>query len=1055
MRALFVLLMALTVIASSASAEVLDDFDSVTGWSAVAARGARVSVSPARVRRGSALRIDFDFTQGGGEVIIHKRIPVSLPENYAIVLKLRGTAPLSPLELRLVDASETNVWRFADPEYRVPGSWRTLRVKQRRFEFGWGPAGGGKPKDLGFMEFVIARGAGGRGTLWIDDLRLAPLPPDRPYTGPPLVTASSALPERPAERVLEEPPGVGWHGAAGRHPEWLLLDFREPREYGGLVIDWDAEDYATDYLVERSDDGKTWLGIYTVGHGNGQRDYLPLPETESRFLRLRLNGSPNGKGYGIRHLEVAPLGFSASANRLFERMAHDAARGLYPRYFLGEQPYWTVVGHPGSELAGAAREGLLSLDGQLEPDAGTYSIEPFLYTDGRLLSWADMTATPSLARGDLPIPSVRLAHGDLALTVTALADERATDPLLARYHLQNNGTRPVDASLFLVVRPFLVNPPWQSLHTAGGASSIHRLGFWKDTVWIDEHAAILPLTPPHQVGVTGFDGYPITADLARDRVPPAKSVADARGWASGALRYAYVLPPGASREVILALPAKRAGAGGWKSPRGADASRMWAKRYAATIRLWAGQLDRVKFQAPPTEEVLVKAARSTLAHILIHRDGPALRPGSRRYGRTWIRDGAITSSALLAFGHALEVREFLRWYAGFQGPDGAIPCCVDPWGPDSMIEHDSVGAFVFTAANYYRHTHDRGFLAALWPRVARSVDYLVELRGQRLGSAYTQGDSRRFFGLLPESASHEGYVAQPMHSYWDDFWALRGLDDAAWLAGRMGDPRRANRYAEIRDAMRGDVERSIILTQERFKIDYVPGCAELGDLDPTSTAIAPSLGMGASPSLMPSLRRTFDRHVAELQARIEGKSNWRAYSPYEFRNVSALVRLGERNAAFASLRSLFEGRRPPEWNQWPEVVWRNPGAANFIGDLPHTWVGAEFIQAFLSLFVYEISKDRLMLAAGLPRIWVETAGGTGVEGLRTPFGRLSFHLEAPNAGETRMRIEGGLQVPAEGIAVDPPLPQAAREIVVNGRPTALTGGLLVVRELPARIVFRH
>lgn len=1058
MRAVFVPVLALTLIAAPVAAiEVLDNFDAVTGWSTVPARGALVGVTRDRAPRGSALRIDFDFTQGGGEVIVHKRIPIALPENFAIRLKLRSTNPRYPLELRLVDAAGQNVWRYTDPEFSVPVTWREVRIKQRRFEFGWGPAGGGRPGELGYLEFVIGRGAGGRGTLLIDDLRLEPLPVDQPYSGMPQVTASSALPERQAERVIEAPPGPGWHSAARRKPEWLGLDFQSPRKYGGLIIDWDARDYASNYRVERSDDGKTWTLAYTVQHGNGQRDYLPLREAESRYLRLRLMGGPpgTGQGYGIRHLEVAPLDFSASANRLFERIARESPRGHYPRYLLGEQPYWTVAGSPGTELAGAAREALLSVDGQLEPEEGAFSVEPFLYAHGQLLSWAEATASPALARGDLPIPSVRQTQGDLVLTVTALADTRAAYPLLARYHLQNTGQQPVDASLFLVARPFLVNPPWQSLHTVGGVTRLRHLSFRQGTLWVDGHAAVIPMTPPAQAGVTGFDGYPITADLAGDAVPKAQAVEDALGWASGALRYAYHLPPGASREVILALPERTASAAANRSPRDDNPTQVWEQAYHETVRRWTRELDGVKFRVPPTGTDLVQAVRSTLAYILIHRDGPALRPGSRRYGRTWIRDGAITSAALLAFGHATEVREFLRWYVRYQGADGAVPCCVDPWGPDSMIEHDSVGAFLFTIANYYRYTGDRRFLETLWPQVVRSVDYLIALREQRLASAYTQGEARRFFGLLPESASHEGYVAKPMHSYWDDFWAVRGLDDAAWLANPMGDPARAQRYAEVRDALRGDIERSIALTQDHAKIDYVPGCAELGDLDPTSTAIAPSLGVGDSPALLPALRNTFARYVTELQARTAGKSNWQAYAPYEFRNVTALVRLGERDAAFSSLQALFEGRRPAAWNQWPEVVWRNATAANFIGDLPHTWVGAEYIQAFLALFAYEQSKDQLVLAAGLPRSWVEAPGGVGIEGLHTPFGPLSYGLEAPDPGETRMRIEAGLKAPSAGIVVDPPLPHPAREIAVNGKSIPSTDGPLVIRELPARIVFRH
>ena len=40
----------------------------------------------------------------------------------------------------------------------------------------------------------------------------------------------------------------------------------------------------------------------------------------------------------------------------------------------------------------------------------------------------------------------------------------------------------------------------------------------------------------------------------------------------------------------------------------------------------------------------------------------------------------------------------------------------------------------------------------------------------------------RFAGIIAPSISHEGYSAKPMHSYWDNFWALRGYKDAADIA---------------------------------------------------------------------------------------------------------------------------------------------------------------------------------------------------------------------------------------------------------------------------------
>src|SRR5690606_37617837 len=84
----------------------------------------------------------------------------------------------------------------------------------------------------------------------------------------------------------------------------------------------------------------------------------------------------------------------------------------------GQQLYWTIVGVDGDE-----KEALVSEDGALEPDVGSFSLEPFLYHDGRLLTWADARSIEqSLEEDALPIPSVRRDHGDLALTTTSWAD---------------------------------------------------------------------------------------------------------------------------------------------------------------------------------------------------------------------------------------------------------------------------------------------------------------------------------------------------------------------------------------------------------------------------------------------------------------------------------------------------------------------------------------------------------------------------------------------------------------------------------------------------------
>src|SRR5215470_10648194 len=159
------------------------------------------------------------------------------------------------------------------------------------------------------------------------------------------------------------------------------------------------------------------------------------------------------------------------------------------------------------------------------------------------------------------------------------------------------------------------------------------------------------------------------------------------------------------------------------------------------------------------------------------------------------------------------------------------------------------------------------------------------------------------------------YSTKPVHSYWDDFFTMKGLVDAAYLAGELGRPDRA-KYAESRDQFRADLLASLRATIAQAHISYLPGSADLADYDATSSTI------GLSPAgLLDSLpadivRGTWDRYVREVKARSD--STWNAYTPYEWRNVGALVRLGRRDDALAVFRLLFRGQRPAAWNQWPE-----------------------------------------------------------------------------------------------------------------------------------------
>jgi hypothetical protein len=567
---------------------------------------------------------------------------------------------------------------------------------------------------------------------------------------------------------------------------------------------------------------------------------------------------------------------------------------------------------------------------------------------------------------------------------------------------------------------------------------------------------VVPLAVPDGFGDSTFEQGSVTDFLLSDRLPVHDAVSDPLGFASGALRYNLYLEPRGRAEVSLAIPFHAAASA---VPRllGAEGPAFIAEQQERVRHAWEGLLSRVTIDLPPEGGALVRALRSTLAYTLVNRDGPALRPGSRNYARSWIRDGAMTSTALLEMGFPEQVREFLRWYAPYQGPDGKIPCCIDRRGADPVLEHDAAGEFVYAVMEYYRYTRDVGFLHEMWPRVVRAIDYLVELRERRMTDEYRTPDKRAFYGLLPESISHEGYSSHPVHSYWDDFFALRGFKDAAQMAVVVGDDARAARFEALRDSFRETLTVSIARTMTAHDIDYLPGSVELADFDPTSTAAAIVPGGELAHLPESAVRRTFDRYWADFEAWRQGGGERDGYSPYEFRNVGVFVRLGEKQRALDLLDHLLADQRPRGWNAWAEIAWRDPSAPRFIGDMPHTWVGSGLIGSVRMLFAYEREADRaLVVGAGLPAPWVMSERGVEVKRLPTHYGILNLTVRKETADAVRLRLSGDLTVPPGGIVVPSPLARPLRRARVNGEPVETVGAdAVVVRTFPAQVLLEY
>ncbi|HEY3217029.1 MAG TPA: discoidin domain-containing protein [Candidatus Eisenbacteria bacterium] len=1018
---------------------VVDDFEQASAWSAHPSEGVSLALGSDDGLHGRALRLDVRFTRGTGYAVARRAVSLDLPADYVFRFRVRGELPVNHLEFKLVDSTGQNVWWHVRRDLEFPRQWQVFRSRRRQIRFAWGPAGGGELRHVAFIEFAVTAGAGGSGSVWIDDLELEPLAPDS--TAPRIAAraSSSTVGHEPA-RALE---GRGWWSAKGDTVPWFALDLGAPREIGGLTLDWEPRRFLANYVVELSLDGHEWFPGDTVRGGNGGSDPIALPETETRQVRVRALGPPAAGVIALRRVQLESVEWSATPEAFFGALAGRLPRGSLPRPYVGEQCLWAVVG-----LDGGREEALLSEDGTLETGKRMPSIEPFVSVAGRLLTWADVAAESYLEGGDLPIPTVRWRHPPIELTVTAVAIGDTAHPgVLARYRVRNLGGHPLRATLFLALRPFQVNPPWQNVGAAGGVARITSVARSGSVVRVNREHGFVSLAEPSDFGATSFDQGEIVEHLRQGRLPPGDSAADRRGLASAALAYPLRIEPGASREVDLIVPLREPPDPSWSRIRPEEAQ-------ASAIRAWRSKLDRPVLALPPSAREVVETLRAQLGWILVNRDGAAIQPGSRNYDRSWIRDGSLTSSALLRLGQPEVVRDFIEWFAPFQYENGKVPCCADARGPDPVTENDSHGQFLWLIAEYYRFTGDRALVEQMWPRVKATVAHLDSLRAGRRAAAWRTPEQERFFGLLLPSISHEGY-ANPVHSYWDDFFAYRGYQDAVYLAAVLGHEAERARYAASRDTFAGDLARSVRATMVFHHLDYVPGSAELGDFDATSTTVA--LSPTEAADLLPeaAVRRTFERYWEFFRDRRDGHLRWDAFTPYETRVIGCFARLGWRDRAHQALSYFLAHRRPSGWRQWPEVEYRDPRAPKYLGDLPHTWVGSDFVRSVLDLLVYERGRDStLVVGAGVPLAWVTEGEGLHVRGLPTSRGALEYTMRARGVA-LEVVLEAGPRPPPGGILVLPPARRPFRSAQVNGAPTTLTrdGGVLL-RSLPARITLR-
>lgn len=854
------------------------------------------------------------------------------------------------------------------------------------------------------------------------------------------------------------------NGTAGKHGNRaLVVELPHALATAGLLVDWEGAHGAA-ALEGRAADG-SWSALAEDPlAAQSERSYLAAraPRTVDA---LRLTTSVAGdKLPAVRRLRLLGPAAVMTPMKRYQIAATRARSDLFPASLHLQQTYWTVVGvHAGRQKS------IFDEYGNIEAFKGAPLVQPLWRDASGDSGGADGRVTAHrLREGWMPMPAVAWSpRRDLEITSEAFAAEQGAQPVtLVRHRLSNTGQRPIQGTLSLLVRPMQMNPPWQN----GGLSPIDGIAIdgaaMQTRVRVNGRTLLQSLTPVDVRGAAPFGAHgetEITTFIADGRVPAALRASDADGLAAATLGYRVALAPGAHRDIVVAFPLGDASAdakGRLPEPAaidraalvgpGTDAGAGFDALAGQVADGWRKRFETFGISLPDAS--LVDAMRAQAAYMLINQTGPAMQPGPRNYNRSFIRDGAATAAVLLRMGQSDVARDYLRWYSdhavhanGLVSPilndDGSVNT-----GFGSDIEYDSQGEYIGLVADVARLDGGPGSVRDYLPKVIAAMRFLQALRERTLVPGYMadQPAPERFRGIIAPSISHEGYSA-PTHSYWDNFWALKGWHDGAWLAESLGDAGTAQWAREQEQLLRTSLAASIRATMKWKGEDRLPADADLGSADPTSVSIA--LDPTGAQDVLPvdALALTYARYIDEVRAR-ERPGALYAYTPYELRNVLTYVHLDQPAQADELLQTIARKRRPLEWHVFAEVIHSRLRFPRYLGDMPHTWIGAEYVRAVYGMLMHE-GDERLSLLPGVPPSWLQGPGlRTGK--MATAYGSLDMH--ARREGDTMTVTLGEGLRPNTKLRLFWPDRQRPRRVVVDGKPFTAYDASGVLLDVPFR-----
>lgn len=335
--------------------------------------------------------------------------------------------------------------------------------------------------------------------------------------------------------------------------------------------------------------------------------------------------------------------------------------------------------------------------------------------------------------------------------------------------------------------------------------------------------------------------------------------------------------------------------------------------------------------------------------------GPEVYPGPYTYKRFWFRDACFLLNTLLELGLPDKCRRLMEKFPNRQKQSGYFQSQEGEW--------DSNGQVLWLAGRY-RHLTGKEFDLKLVSSLIKGARWIINKQRNK-------GDKKKHDGLLPAGFSAE-HLGPNDYYYWDNFWAIAGLNAASGLAASIQDKNLQQTFSDHAALLENRVFASIMGSPGQIRYNAIPAsCYRRMDAGAVGSLVADyplQITQPGDPLIMNTVSFLMDHCFygdGFFQDMIHSGIN--AYLTLDI--AQTLLRNNDKRYR-SLIRNIADLASPT--GQWPEAIHPLTGGG-CMGDGQHAWASAEWIMMMKSLFIRE-EGERLILGSGIFPEWLEHDG---------------------------------------------------------------------------------